>query len=211
MTQGPQGPNDPKADAELSTWRGEWQGLGGSEDFAAQLVARARKDGRKLRLSAAAEVLAALFSTTVCLWLLARSHGSPEVIAMTALILPFNGAWLTHFFTARAGTFDALGASVGDFITLTRQRLATQRKWMAQARRWTIAIGIAIVPWALWVLYAHRDAYAREPWRGVVGFGTIAVILAGVLAWTFVKERKLGAEAEAFERHLADTLIPARA
>ena len=200
-------PKDPKEDAELSTWRGEWQGLGGGEDFAVQLVARARKDGRKLRLSAAAEVLAAAFSTTVCLWLLARSHGSPEVIAMTAFILPFNGAWLTHFFTVRAGTFNAIGAGVDDFVVLTRRRLATQRKWMVLARRWTFAIGIALAPWMVWVFYAHREAYAREPWRGVLGFGMIVVIMAGVYAWTFVKERKLGVEAEAFERHVADVQL----
>ncbi len=202
-----QGPNDPTEDAELTSWRGEWQGLGGSEDFAAQLVARARKDGRKLRLSAAAEVLAATISTTVCVWLLARSRGSPEVIAMTAFILPFNGAWLTHFFTVRAGTFTAIGAGVDDFVALTRRRLVTQRKWMVQARRWTSAIAVAVVPWAVWVLYTHREAYAREPWRGVVGFGTVVVILAGVYAWTFVKERKLAAEAEAFERHVADVQL----
>ena len=202
-----QGPNDKAADAELSTWRGEWQGLGGSEDFAAHLVARARKDGRKLKLAAATEVLATLFSTTVCIWLLARSHGATEVIVMAALILPFNGAWLTHFFTARAGTFEAMGTGIDDFVALTRRRLATQRKWMAQARRWTTASGIAIVPWTVWVLYMHREAYAREPWRAVLGFGNIVLIIAGVVAWTYVKERKLGAEAEAFERHVADVQL----
>lgn len=41
----------------------------------------------------------------------------------------------------------------------------------------------------------------------MLGFGTIVLILAGVVAWTYVKERKLGAEAEAFERHVADVQL----
>ena len=116
---------------------------------------------------------------------------------MAALILPFNGARITHFFTARAGTFEAMGAGIDDFVALTRRRLATQRKRMAQARRWTTAIGIgiaiaiAIVPWAVWVFYMHREAYAREPWRAVLGFGTIVL---SVQATTPARTRVLANE-----------------
>jgi hypothetical protein len=196
--------DEAKDDAELSTWRGEWQSLGGREDLASELVARAAKDGKRMRMSAAREVLAALFSTIVCLWLMVRTHGAVEVVAMTGLILFFNGAWLTHFFTLRANLFASSGEGVASFIELTRNRLVTERKWTVFARRWTTAIGAAVVPWSVWVIIVHKDAYRAEPWRAFVGFGVAAAILAGVYFWTRRKERKLTAEADAFERHIAD-------
>lgn len=198
-----------REDAELATWRGEWQALGGEDDFAPQLVARAAKDGRRMRLGAAAEVVAATFSTSFCVWLLVRSHGSAQVVAMSAFILLFNGAWLTHFFTMRAGLFGnhAVGEGALVFVELTRRRLATQRQWMVAARRWTLALGAIVFPWAIWVFLAHKEMYMAEPWRAVVGFGGVVVILGGVYAWTHVKERRLRAEGEAFERHIEEVKL----
>lgn len=194
-------------DKELSTWRTEWQTLGGQEDLAAELVARAAKDGRKMRRAAALEVLAATFSTTVCLWLVVKTHGELEITAMTAIILLFNGGWLTHFFMSRANLFGSSGEGLEPFIELTRRRLATDLRWAAAARRWMLAVGVPLIPWAIWVLSAHRDAYAAAPWRGVVGFGGAAAIFAGVYVWTHVKERRLRLESEAFDRHVADAQV----
>lgn len=197
----------PEADAELSTWRGEWQALGGKEDLASQLVARAAKDGRRLRRSAATEVLAATFSSSVCLWLIVRTHGSLEVVAMTGLILLFNGAWLTHFFTLRSDLFRPSAEGIDAFVALTRKRMAAEQRWMRFARLWTAALAVPLVPWSIWVFLAHREAYLAAPWRAVVGFGTAFVILAGVFLYTFRKERRLRREEESFERHVADVQL----
>lgn len=198
---------DTNDDAELTAWRGEWQALGGKDDLAAELVARASKDGRRMRLAALGEVLGAAFSTSFCAWLLVRSHGKIEIVAMTGLILLFNGAWLTHFFTVRNGLFATGGEDALAFASLTRRRLATQRRWTVAARRWTVALAALLVPWAIWFFLAHKAAYVAEPWRAVVGFGTAAAIFAGVYGYTRIKERRLRAEEEAFERHLAEALI----
>lgn len=196
-------PDDP----ELAMWRAEWQALGGSENFAAQLVVRARKDGRRMRFSAAGEIGAAILATSVCAWLIVKSHGEPEDVVMTVFIVLFLGAWLTQFFTLRAGTFAASGEGVEAFVALTRRRLVTQRRWTRYAERWTALLAVAVVPWAAWVLHGHWAAYAAQPWRGVVGVGGAAVILAGVFRANRVKGRKLAAETEAFERQLVDVRL----
>lgn len=189
---------------ELSTWRAEWQALGGRDDLATKLVARAAKDGRRMRRSAAGEVLGATFSTSLCLWFVLRSHGSAEIVAMTAVILLFNGAWLTHFFTMRADLFAPSGEGVDAFIALTRRRMATEQKWARAARRWTVAVSLLLLPWAVWVFVAHKDAYFANPWSAVVGFGGAAAIFAGVYYFTLRKERKLRAESASFEANVAD-------
>lgn len=190
-------------DKELSAWRAEWQALGGKDDLASKLVARAAKDGRRMRFAAAKEVLAAAFSSAFTLWMVIRSHGKAEITVMTAVILLFNGAWLTHFFTLRADLFSPSAEGVDAFIELTRRRLATETRWARFARLWTVAIGVALTPWSVWFFYTHRDAYYAEPWRAVVGFGTAAAILVGVYFFTHRKERKLRAQTEAFESNLA--------
>lgn len=197
----------PEADAELSTWRGEWQALGGKDDLASELVARAVKDGKRLRRSAATEVLAATISSSLCLWLIVRTHGALEVVAMTGLILLFNGAWLTHFFTLRSDLFRPSAEGIDAFVALTRKRLAAEQRWMRFARRWTAALAAAVVPWSIWVYLAHRDAYEAAPWRAVVGFGTAFVIFAGMFLYSFRKERKLRREEESFERHVAEVQL----
>lgn len=194
-------------DTELSAWRSEWQTLGGQEDLAAQLVARAAKDGRKMRRAAAIEVLAAVFSSSVCLWLVVRFHGSLQVTAMTAIILLFNGGWLTHFFTLRAQLFRSSGEGLEPFVELTRKRLATELRWARFARQWMLALAIPLVPWAIWVFAARREAYMAAPWRAVVGFGGAAAIFAGTLVWTRRKERRLRRESDLFERHVADVQL----
>lgn len=191
-------------DAELGAWRGEWQRLGGQDGFAKELISRAARDGRRMRRAAAGEVLGVLFSTATCAWLMVRTRGAVEVVAITVLILVFNGAWLTYFFSVRADLFSASGEGVSAFIALTRRRLATEQRWIRVARWAVVALGGVAVPWGVWTFLAHEQAYRAEPWRAVVGFGGAALILAGVLAFTWFKERRLAAEGRAFERNVAD-------
>ena len=190
-------------DQELTRWRGEWQALGGKDDLAGRLVARAAKDGKRMRRAALGEVLAVVLSTSICVWLIVRMHGALDVVVMTGLILLFNGAWLTHFFTLRANLFGPSGEGVDAFVALTRSRLATELRWARFARLWMLGLVVPLVPWGIWVLIAHREAYRAAPWRAVVGFGTAAAIFIGVYFWTRHKERQLRAEEEAFERHVA--------
>ena len=186
------GTNETNETAELSSWRGEWQALGGQEDLAAQLVARAAKDGRRMRRAASAEVLGATFSTSICLWLLVRTHGALEVVVVTALILLFNGGWLTHFFMPRADLLRSTG-KVSSLRQLTRRRLATELRWARMPR--AAGRSRSAVRWshrgASGSLVAHRDAYLAAPWRAILGFGGGAAIFAGVYVWTHRKERKL--------------------
>jgi hypothetical protein len=43
----------------------------------------------------------------------------------------------------------------------------------------------------------------QEPWRAVVGFGVAAAINVSVLLWMGHKARKLRAEQDRFEQHVA--------
>jgi hypothetical protein len=79
-----------------------------------------------MRRAAVREVLAVVLSTSVGLWTIVQSHGALEVVAMIAFIFLFNGAWLTHFFTLRAGVFGPSGEGIEAFIDLTRRRLAAR-------------------------------------------------------------------------------------
>jgi hypothetical protein len=191
-------------DEELGRWRAEWQALGGKDDLATKLVARAVSDGRRLRRNAAVEVLASACVISFFVWRVLRSHGSPQDVVLTALISLFIGAWLTHFFTVRADLFGSSAEGVEAFIALTRRRLGAELKWARAARRWTLALSVLLLPWEVWMFLAHQDFYAAAPWRAVVGFGGIAVILACVYVGTLRKERKLRAEEEAFERNVTD-------
>jgi hypothetical protein len=199
--------NDTHDDRELASWRGEWKTLGEHQELAVELVARAAKDRRRMRNAAAREVLGAAFSTAFCLWMLVRSRGTVEIVAVCALVLAFNGAWLTQFFMVRVDLFATSGEGLEDFLALTRRRLATELRWARIARRWLLALCVLTLPWAVWMFVAHQAAYAAAPWRGVIGFGGAAAIFAGVYVWTRWKERALSVEAEAFERHVADARL----
>jgi len=194
-------------DVELDGWRAEWQSLGGKEAFAASLVDRAARDGAKMRRAAAREVLAAAFSTGVAMWLIVRTKGALEVVSVTGLIILFNGVWLAHFFTLRSGLFRGSGEGIDEFVALTRRRLATEQRFTRFALRSVGVISATLVPWAIWVFFAHREAYAAAPWRAIVGFGGAAAIFAGVTVFARRKATRLDAEAARFERQVAQAAL----
>jgi hypothetical protein len=194
-------------DRELAGWQAEWQALGGQAGLASTLVARAARDGKRMRLAAAKKIFGAAVSTSIAVWLLARSGGQVEILAVAVLVLLFNGAWVTNFFTMRADLFSPSAAGVSEYVVLTRRRLEAEQRWARLARRWTAGMCALIFPWAVWVFIAYRDAYAAAPWRGVVGFGTATVIFVAVYLWAARREREIRAEAEAFERNIADVAL----
>jgi hypothetical protein len=195
-------------DPELSAWRSEWQGLGGREDFAAAVVARAAKDGRRARRVVVREVLAALLLLVWSCWMVARSRGAPEVLAMVGFILVFTASWLTYLLALRVDFFEGSGEGVEAFVALTRRRLAIEGRWLRFVERWTLVLGVAIVPWSVWWFAVHRERYLAEPWRAVVGFGGVAAILAGVVFWMRRKQQKLRVEERAFERCVNEAQLP---
>lgn len=195
--------DETNGDPELSAWRAEWQTLGAGEEYAAKLVARASRDGRRLWRAALGEVLGVVFSTTLCLILAVRSHGAIEVVALTGLVLVFNGAWLTYFFTLREGTFRASGEGTEAYVALTRRRLATDRQWIRYGRRWTVVLCALLLPWSVRFAFVHRALYRADPWRAAVGFGGVAVILGGLALWLRYKARKAEEQEALFEREIA--------
>lgn len=191
-------------DREMQAWREQWQQLGARDDLARELASRAKRDGRRMRRAALGEVLATALSSSFCAWMLVRSRGAATVVAVTALVLLFNGAWLAQFFGARAGLFRASGDTVGAYAQLARARLDAEARWVRTAKRWTAALALALLPWAGWVAYAQRAVYAAEPWRAAVGFGGAALILAGV-AWQLRRRSlRLDLERQALEQQVFD-------
>ncbi len=194
---------DKNEERELEAWRGQWQALGNTEDRAEMLVAHAARDGRRMRRDALGEVLGVVVSSSLCFWLVVRSGGAAPVVAVAAIILLFNGAWLAHYVSLRVGLFASHGEGVDVFVALTRKRLATELQWMRFARRWTFVLCGALVPALVWLVVARWERYLQEPWRAVVGFGVAGAIIVSVLLWMGHKARKLRAEQDRFERHVA--------
>jgi hypothetical protein len=187
---------------ELEMWREEWQSLGGREGLMKDLAAQAVRDAKRIRLSKLTEVSSAIVSSAVALYfaMYLRAVG----IAMCAGIFFFNGVWLTRLFTLRA---EEQSTALDDFIGLRRKRLELDLKWNAFARRATIGLGLACFPWSAWMLHAGWDLYRAEPWRAVVGFGGIVVILAGVLFGLGRKRKKIADERERFETLVAEKTL----
>lgn len=191
-------------DEELDAWQAEWASLGQTESFAKAIVERAARDGRKLRLAAASEVLAVLFSMALSIGLVVRSHGALPVVVIVVIIQLFSGVWLAHYFAERRALFAAEGNDLAGFVTLTRQRLETARRWTVFARRWMQVLGLIVVPWSGWMAFVNAPVYRAEPWRAVVGFGAALVIFAGAYAWLARKARTTVREQAALEREIAD-------
>lgn len=192
------------SDEELDGWRSEWQRLGHTNGSAEELVRRATKDQRRMRAAAAAEVLGAACSTAISMWLVARSHGALDVVTIAAAIMMFNGAWLTHYFSLRQGVLSPSASSTREYVELTRKRLLVEQRWNHAARRWTVALTLVVFPWCVWAFSRHFETYRAAPWRGLVGFGTVLVIFAGLFAFMHRRRLTIGKKLDAFERQVAD-------
>ncbi|MFN7700120.1 MAG: hypothetical protein ACK6CU_30960 [Deltaproteobacteria bacterium] len=169
-------------DDELAAWRASWQALGDTEDLAADLALRAKRDARLLHRAAAAQVLASALAILGASALALRSSGRPENLVLLALIALFCGVWLALFFSSRASVFASDAEGLDAFVRLTRKRLAVELRWCTTARRATAALCVALAPWGGWLLWRRWDLYAEEPWRAVVGFGGAALVV-GLVVW----------------------------
>lgn len=193
---------DGQADGELSAWQREWQELGSGDDRAAALVARASRDEARMKRAAAGEIAAVIFSSSLCVYLDIRTNAAVPVVVLTALVLLFNGAWLMQYFSVRQDLFASSAEGVDAYIDLTRRRLSAELRWMGYARRWTIGLCVLLAPMLAWFVAYRFDAYAKEPWRAIVGIGGAVCILTGLFVWMRVKTRRLEAERARFEREV---------
>lgn len=194
-------------DKELETWKTEWQSLGGRERLAEELAGRVAKDGKRLRRALAREVVAGVVAVGLSVWLVARTHGELVSAVACAGIVLFTGIWLTRLFWVYEGSLRSPGTGLDAFMDLTRCRLADDLKWIAFSRRATQILAIAIVPWGIWAFVRRYAMYRDEPWRAVVGFGSVALILTGLFVWYRGKQRKLVAELERFEALVAERTL----
>jgi hypothetical protein len=187
---------------ELEAWRSEWTSLPDVSMFARDVVDRAAREGRSLKRRTAKEIAAVLFSSGMCLWLLLSTHGKAQVVAISVVILLFNGAWITHYFNVRAGTFAASGEGLDAFVALTRKRITADRRWNRYALRWTQILALILVPWSVWMFLGHRDKYLAEPWRALVGFGGEVVILTALFFYLGRQRARLDVNSKRFEEQL---------
>ena len=192
------------SDEELNGWRSEWQRLGHTGGTAGELVRRAARDLRRMRAAAMAEVLGAACSTAISIWLVVRSHGALDVVSIAAAVMMFNGAWLTHYFSVRQGVLSPSAGSTREYVELTRKRLHVEQGWNHAARRWTMALTLVVIPWCVWAFSRHFEAYRAAPWRGLVGFGTVLVIFAGLFAFMHRRRAMLRKKLDTFERQVED-------
>lgn len=182
------------SDDELARWREEWSSLGGASELAEELSRRVERDGKRLRWRVAREVLACLASTALSGWLLVQTRGDARTVVISAVVLVFNGVWITRLLTLHEGSLRVAAAGLDAFVELTRRRLADDLRWIAFGRRATEILVALVAPWSIWVLVSRWDRYRAEPWRAFVGFGVAIAIFAGV--WTAARRRRARIERE---------------
>lgn len=190
---------------ELEVWRKEWESLGGKEDVTKFVMARVAKDGRRIKLGIAGEVAASIVASSFALFMAIKSHGAPVTTVLCAAIFLFCGVWLTRLFTLREAA--ALGEGLDGFLSLTRKRFEDDLRWNDFSWRTCIVVSVASTAWGSWALAAGWSLYRAEPWRGIVGFGGIYVILGFVVAMLRSKRAKIKSEREAFESLVASSLV----
>ncbi len=191
-------------DHELETWRSEWQAMGGRSGLAAELSARVARDGVRIRRSLAAEVAGGIFAVVLATALVVHTHGERVTAVVCAGVLVFTGVWTTRVLTLRHGSLRATAEGLDTFVALTRRRIDDDLRWVAFGTRAMQIFAALLVPCAAWALVARWAIYSAEPWRGVVGFGTAAVILAFALLRYRVKRRLLVADRARFEALVAE-------
>ena len=187
---------------EMATWARDWQTLGETA-WTTRLPRRVQRDARNLRREVAGQLLAMGFSSTL-VSVLAWSLPRPEVLALAGIVLTFNAVTLLGNVRERARLLSAVGTGTEAFVELTRRRLDSALRTAQTARRTTWGLAAALAPACLLVYVQNADRYRQNPWSAVLGFGTIVVALALVLARAPQREARLAGELDSFVRELED-------
>jgi len=189
-------------DSELTRLQTEWQGLGNVDAALERLAERARRELRRARRSIAVECIAAACSTATCAYFLVENASGPA-IGLTAIVVVFNAVYLRKLFQVRGARSRDAARSLDDYGALLRTQLAAETRWLDFAWRATWVLAAILAIWSAWQLLHAREAYALEPWRGIVGFGGIAALLAGTLAWVHHARGRLQLRSRRMDEELA--------
>ena len=192
-------------DKELEGWRSEWQSLGGRQGFADDLARNVARDARRIRRGVATEIAGGVFAASISVWLISSAHGELVSTFTGAGVLVFCGVWTTRLLTLRQA--GPSGEGLDGFIELTRRRMTDDLRWSRFTRRTTKVLAALLVPWSAWAFVTRHAMYRAEPWRGLVGFGGVAIILAGLYVWQRRKHRKLETERDRFESVVAERTL----
>lgn len=202
-------PRDPEWEALRALFRAESPAAlapPGAVEPAAQvasIVARARATTRRRVLEVIAEVVAS--ALVVAFYVHAALRGAPPVVlVMGAVSSVFVAVWLGYLFHVRRATWRAPTDTVVEQVRLARRRRHADVRWWVFVGRAAAVFGLAAVALAPFLLHAGRETYLAEPWRALVGFGGIAVILGGVLWHARRKLRAARREAEEIDALVRD-------
>jgi hypothetical protein len=171
-------------DSELEQWRAQWLANGDEHAITYDLQARAKRDARRLRRTAAWEVASCAFGAILLTTLVVRGKGRLEVTAPAMAIVAFSGVRLAQFFAERRDLFAHAELATDEYMQVTYKRLEVATRWTTTTQRWLAVLALAITPWCGWMAIAHFHTFAAEPWRALVGFGSVALIFVGAAAWT---------------------------
>jgi hypothetical protein len=159
-----------------------------------------KAQGRKLLIDGAAVVLSSAALTSFSVYLAMRTQKSFVLIG-ASMFLAVAAFSLVGWFHLHRGAFRASGSGTDAFLALARRRAKANLMWNRASRAGLGVFVIVVAAWMPFVLQGRAAAYAAEPWRAIVGFGSAFVIFA--FAW-----RKLGKEvasAKSAYEALADT------
>lgn len=162
-----------------------------------------KAQGRKLLVDGAAVVLSAATLTAYGIHIALRAEKTFETMT-ASMFLAVAAFSLVGWFHLHRGAFRASGSGTDAFLALARRRAKANLMWNRASRAGLGVFVIVVAAWMPFVLQGRAAAYAAEPWRAIVGFGTAFVIFA--FAW-----RKLGKEIASAKRayeELSDTEGP---
>lgn len=150
------------------------------------LATKLKAQGRKLILDGAAVVVSSAALAAYGVYLALRTEKT-FVLMGASMFLAVAAFSLVGWFHLHRGTFRVSGSGTDAFLALARRRARVNLMWNRASRAALGVFVIAVAAWMPFVLQGRAAAYAAEPWRAIVGFGSAFVIFA--FAW-----RKLGKE-----------------
>ncbi|MFO0676074.1 MAG: hypothetical protein U0169_06050 [Polyangiaceae bacterium] len=177
---------------EWATWSARWKDdrpVPSADEF----VALARRGRRRQFAAVGVEVLASAAILVFYGVLLARHPKAPTVILALANAV-FVGVWLTMLFRNLAGTWTSLGHDARAHAHLLLAQAERRLRWFRFVERSLVAMAAFFLVWSPIQLATFRETYAAEPWRAIVGFGALAILLAGFGVGVRLRARRAARE-----------------
>lgn len=181
---------------EWSRLARDWQ-AGGLTPSA--IEARVRRGARQHRAAVAVEWVAGAAVLGFWAWQ-AVADPRPVTWVMGAGSVVFVVAWLVALGRTLRPPDPVVETAM--YLRMEAERARAEGRWFVFVQRALYAFGAFAVLTAGWKLVVDWELYRAEPWRGVLGFGGLVVLL-GALVWfaRWRRRRALGL-AERFDRML---------